>query len=126
MRFRVVPALVGCVMAMVALGNFCAEAQARDHAAIAVVWKQGWDYHGVAVAKSAWAARTNALKNCGSPRCSLAQSYKPGQCYFLVRGKRQVFWNDRIFSAGEGSAVLDACRREDSACRIIASGCLSE
>lgn len=102
------------------------EALARTHAAIAVVWGQGRDFHGVGTGSTSGAARKAALASCQNGRCKIATDYGPGQCIFVVLGDRQVWWNERLFSARERKYTIAQCRKEDSNCHVIYSKCLLE
>jgi hypothetical protein len=102
------------------------EALAKTYAAIAVVWGQGRDFHGVGTGSTRATARKAALAACRNGRCKIATNYGPGQCIFVVLGERQVWWNDRLFSARERKYVIAQCRKEDSNCRVIYSKCLPE
>ena len=102
------------------------EALAKTYATIAVVWGQGRDFHGVGTGSTRGAARKAALAACQNRRCKIATNYGPGQCIFVVLGNRQVWWNDRLFSAREQKYVIAQCRKEDSNCHVIYSKCLPE
>ena len=102
------------------------EALAKTYAAVAVVWGQGRDFHGVGTGSTRATARKAALSACRNGRCKIATTYGPGQCIFVVLGERQVWWNDRLFSARERKYVMAQCRKEDSNCSVIYSKCLPE
>src|SRR5262245_8247507 len=101
-------------------------ASAKTYGAIAVVWGQGRDFHGIGTGSTRASARTKALAACHNGRCKIATNYGPGQCIFVVLGTRQVWWNDRLFSAREKKYTIAQCQKEDSNCRVIFSKCLPE
>jgi hypothetical protein len=120
---KLAPILVTAVILVAFPTN---EAIAKTYGAIAVVWGQGRDYHGVGTGSNAGAARRAALAACRNSRCKIATKCGPGQCVFVVLGERQVWWNDRLFSAREQTFVLATCRKNDSHCKVIYSKCLPE
>lgn len=81
-------------------------AVAATYAAMAVVPGQGRDFHGYSTGSSAQRAQRGALARCANKRCIIVRTYGPGQCAHVVLGTRQVFWNERLFSAREREFTL--------------------
>jgi uncharacterized protein DUF4189 len=96
------------------------------YAALAVVPGQGRDYNGYATGPSESDARDAALRQCANSRCKVVKIYGPGQCAHVVLGTRQIFWNDRLFGERELEYTLQACNKNDAACKVIHSECLPE
>lgn len=119
---RKLTALVVLVLA-ITMGAESAAA-ADNYAALAVVWKQGKKFHGLAYGSSIAEAKKVALRKCRDKRCAVATVYRPGQCVHLVMGAYQIFWNTDRFGAGESKNVMNFCKKQDPSCRKMLSHCL--
>jgi hypothetical protein len=97
----------------------------KSYGALAVVPGQGRDFHGYGKGTTAEAAQQAAVRACSNERCKLVQTYVTGQCVHLILGRRQIFWNDRLFSSRERKYTLQECQRVDSGCRVLRSECLN-
>jgi hypothetical protein len=131
MRCRFIGSLWHSVVLLgLLLGSNCPSAQPasseHSYGAFAVVAGQGRDYHGYGTGTSEEYAKKAAMAQCLNHRCKVATVYGPGQCAHIALGKRQVFWNNRLFSKREGIYVLELCKKQDSDCKIIKSECFPE
>jgi hypothetical protein len=125
--FTIPPVVMGLVCAFIASAVAQENSRVNDsYGVLAAVRGQGRDFHGFGTGGTPEAASDAAMARCENKRCTVVQTYGPGQCAHIALGYRQIHWNNRLFSEREKEFVLENCNKVDRDCNIIISQCFPE